>query len=491
MNNFFFPHIWRGDKNYYTKEIMEFPLGDMQLKLIQKKVLDNMENLIKGTFDYPDIIISQNTCDETIINNVMNELIENDGFSEYSFGVNLIDGNYSKVSIRKIPCCSENRYIEIYFQMIANYVMYVCKIIQQNIHRHKEHGYAFASGELAIIVDRLVYNLEKTVIVEYLYNVFNRYDEKYKEQQGMVEPPIRYDFDLLTRIIALAYELSFQKIENEEINVGFVFHDELDNLQNNCVKAIKLKEKIKLGDFKSIKHLLPISNGKNIFFNVTEGCITHIFITKNIVKEIYFKPLTNSKAFLDRPLIVSIQGSGKIIFLEGGNDKNKVLLEIANGRPKIRDIDFVQKHLLLHLESEIQTEKEKIKLFIDWVLSLAYQKHGASILIGNFDAKVKDKLIKQTTIEYPDEFLEDEKFYDLELLTSFIRPDGAVLFSRKLIPYYITTILPFTKVTKAPTGGARHNSSMNFTKENKCIGIVVSEDGPITLFKNGKKVITF
>jgi len=491
-----YSRTWRGSKHYYTDEIEDLGVGEAQQKLIQSKLLDRMEILIKETFDYPAVeILEKSVSSEHKNEQWHGQLQPFNDFSQYSFGITMIDQNKSyDVSIKKIPCRSENKYIEIFFQSIAYYIANIyCEIIRQNSSPKGEN--ITANKELAIIADNLLYNLDRAIIIEYLYKVLNLCNEQYEERQELIEPPIRYDIDLLENILALAYELSCRKIENEEINIGFIFHNNVEELINNSVRAIKLKNEIKFGDFLSIKNVIPISNGQNIFFNVTNGIITHILITKHKLKEIYFQTMRDGKNFIGRPLIVSIQGPGKILFIEGGLQQNNLLLEITNGKLKIRDFNFVRNHLLSRLRKEINIDIVKLERFIDWILSLAYQKHGTSILIGNFKLPIENKLVKFTPVECPIDFLLSENDengrYDLELLSNIIKPDGAILFGKDLRLHYISTILPFAKTSGTSSGGARHNSVKNFTSSNKCFGIVVSEDGPITLFKNGKIIIAF
>ncbi|RYE12883.1 MAG: hypothetical protein EOP34_09950, partial [Rickettsiales bacterium] len=258
-------------------------------------------------------------------------------------------------------------------------------------------------------------------------------------------------------------------------------------------QRIKFKKSIKYGDFGSLKNYLEISNGRNTFFNVTDDVITHMFITKDPVNEISLTPIKESKTFFNRPLIVSIQGNGKIYFIEGGLDTNKVVLQINNSRPIIRDNQFIKNRIQKSLRDFSTATPDQVDFFSKWIMSLSLKKHGTSLIFCELNASTINSFIKATEISIENQYLANEQDYttDLVLLDSIINPDGAVIFDKNLIPNFISTILPIGNSTGSSQGGSRHNSVKNYTKSYQCLGIVISEDGPITIFKNGEQLIKF
>lgn len=164
-----------------------------------------------------------------------------------------------------------------------------------------------------------------------------------------------------------------------------------------------------------------------------------------------------------------------------------------NSKIIIRDNSFIKNYLNECLKSFLDVPEGKIELFSKWVMSLSQKKHGTSLIFCDLDNNSESKLVKTVKIT-----LEKAKFiekpnlrYDLTLLDYIVNPDGAVIFNNKLVPTHISTILPIGKSNQSASGGARHNSVANFTKKMKCLGIVVSEDGPISIFKSGKRLIKF
>ncbi len=78
----------------------------------------------------------------------------------------------------------------------------------------------------------------------------------------------------------------------------------------------------------------------------------------------------------------------------------------------------------------------------------------------------------------------------LEMLDRLSQTDGALFIDRNLVPKFAGVILPMTRNENPNDGGARHNSAKSFSKNHNCLGLVVSHDGPITVFKNGDTVCT-
>ncbi len=287
--------------------------------------------------------------------------------------------------------------------------------------------------------------------------------------------------------------MSTKKVENKEIYCGFIFHDAMNDVSPNSVRSIKFKKQFDFGDFGQLKNYLEISNGQNIFFNVTKDKITHLFITREKVNEIFLNPMSSGKQFQNRPLILSIQGNGKIHFLEGRSDQNKMILQIINSKPVIRDNNFIQKFIFESLKSYATVNDEQVEIFSKWVMGLSQKKHGTSLIFKVITESIEKKLVKTIAVNFENNnFLNHNNLrHDLSLLDSIVNPDGAVVFGKNLIPSNISTILPIGKSSLGTSGGARHNSVSNFTKEFSCLGIVISEDGPITIFENGIKKIKF
>jgi DNA integrity scanning protein DisA with diadenylate cyclase activity len=137
---------------------------------------------------------------------------------------------------------------------------------------------------------------------------------------------------------------------------------------------------------------------------------------------------------------------------------------------------------------------DKTDNFIRWILSLGPKRKGTSIIVSR---KSLVKILEEFAVTYfriqysESDFLandEDQKF-DFNLLDHFTLIDGGIVLNENLVPIYIGTIVPNRRGSISEGLGARHNSIMSFTSHNDCLGIVISEDGPITIYEQGKQLL--
>jgi DNA integrity scanning protein DisA with diadenylate cyclase activity len=494
MDNSFFPRTWRGKEVETSEEEKKLPLGEYNLIRIERKFEYIISNFIKNIFNYEKIDVSLIKNEPQSINRTQyfnGKLISENGHTKYKFATQLFNNQFYEFTVSNIPATTESRHIQIFFRVLMQYLGYFYQSIQDSL--PVEKGILKASPSFVAKSEIWLYNIERTIITEYIYNLFNTFNENYSNEFKLAPNPNRYNLDLVNKIIDFAYELSTKKIENKEIYCGFIFHDNTNDVISNSVTSIELKKQFDFGDFGQLKNYLEISNGQNIFFNVSNDKVTHIFITREKVNEIFLNPLSNSKTFQKRPLILSIQGVGKIHFLEGRTDNNKTILQIVNSKPIIRDNNFIRKFIFDVLKKYAIISENQIEVFSKWVMSLSQKKHGTSLIFKEIKELDEKKLVKTVAVTFENSnFLNQENLrHDISLLDSIINPDGAVIFGKDLIPTHISTILPIGQLTIGSSGGARHNSVSNFTKKFHCIGFVISEDGPITIFKNGNKLIKF
>jgi hypothetical protein len=494
MDNSFFPRTWRSKAVKTSKEELQLPIGQYDLLRIERKFVEVITNFIRGIFNYEKIKVVLNKTEsksKNVTGYSAGNLESAHGHTKFHFATKVFNEKFYKFSVTNIPATTDSRHIQIFFRVLMQYISYFYESIQNDM--PIKNGHLKASPSFVAKSDIWLYNIERTIIVEYIYNLFNTYDEDYSNNFKLAPNPIRFDLDTVNSILDFAFELSTKKVENKEIYCGFVFHDKANEVRPNSVRSIKFQNQFDFGDFGQLKNYLEVSNGQNIFFNVTKDKVTHLFITRDKLNEIYFNPIGDGKTFQNRPLILSIQGNGKIHFLEGRSDHNKIILQIINSKPVIRDNRFIQQFIYDNLKKFSTANDEQVVVFSKWIMSLSQKKHGTSLIFNNVTKSVDEKLVKSVKISFEDNvFLEHQNLrHDLSLLDSIINPDGAVVFGKNLIPSHISTILPIGQSATGTSGGARHNSVLNFTRVFKCLGIVISEDGPITIFKDGKKLIKF
>lgn len=484
---------WRSNEVKTTEEEKQLPLEDYDLLRVERKFIEVITNFVKGIFNYEKIeisLIKKETQENNESGYSFGSLESENDHSKYQFVAKLFNDRFYEFTVKNIPAIKSSRHIQIFFRVLMQYLNYFYMGIQSEF---PLVGTLEASQTFLAKSDIWLYNIERTIIIEYIYNLFNTLHEGHTNEFKWAPKPIRYNLDLISKILDFSNELSTKKVENKEIYCGFVFHDKENVFYPNSVRSIKFKKRFSFGDFGLLKNYLEVSNGQNIFFNVKKGKITHLFITRENFNENYFNPNNLSKPFKNSPLVLSIRGTGKIYFLEGTSDLNRITLQIINSKPIIRDNTFIKQFISSVLKKFAIVQEEQLEVFSKWVMSLSQKKRGTSLLFKKVTKKIEKKLVKTVAISFEDSsFLGNENLrYDLSLLDSMVKPDGAVFFGQDLIPSHISTILPIGSTPFRTSGGARHNATANFTKEFKCIGIVISEDGPTTLFRNGKKLIKF
>jgi len=496
MENAFFPITWRGKTIAHTEEEGKLPIGQFSLLRIERKLEFVIKEFIRKIFNYDKIQVTLKKRDRyednaNIISYSSGQLSEEDEHTKFYFAARLIDDRFYEFTISNIPVTTDSRHIKIFFNSLEKYLSNFANIIKKNM--PSDGGRIIASADFMQVCEIWMYNIERTVILEYIYELFNHYNENYTNENSLTPKYLRYDIDYLNLIIDFAFELSTKKVENKEVYCGFIFHTSIEEVQANSILSIKFDKEFDFGDFSQLKNYIEISNGQNIFFNVTEGKISHLLITKEKLNEVTINPIGNGKTFQKRPLILSIQGNGKIYLLEGRSEQNKVILQIFDSRPIIRDNSFIENFIFSELGQWSFIEDEKLKVFSKWIMSLSQKKHGTSLIFKNLMLEDEEVLVKtvKITIAKNNFLASNDLRADLSLLDTIINPDGAVVFNSELIPTHISTILPIATSTLGAGGGARHNSILSFTEEFDCLGIVISEDGPITIFKKGLKIIKF
>ena len=153
-----------------------------------------------------------------------------------------------------------------------------------------------------------------------------------------------------------------------------------------------------------------------------------------------------------------------------------------------------------HLEESIArlAEEKRIDLkLLTRVLRCAFQMSeenlGAIILVGDSEEILKRSdppgiAAFATLLSTP-----IEKMSDRELI-NFAKQDGATVIdtNQGLFRGCMVLLRPEAN-TKADVGigkGARHSSAAKMSAEAKCLAVTVSQDGPITLYDSGKRILS-
>jgi DNA integrity scanning protein DisA with diadenylate cyclase activity len=353
-----------------------------------------------------------------------------------------------------------------------------------------DQGELKGSYSLMRIADAFLIGLKATVTLEYLYRMLNFQEIQWGNGVSSQQNENKYNLTLLQEAYNFALELAYRKIENSHIETGFIFHQSLDQINCNSIESIELIPPIPFGDFRKIKKVLPVTNGRDIFLNVTDSKVTHLLLTKRPVAEISLDNISDGKTFQMAPLILSIQSSGRIVFLIGDTKKNRTILQVINGKPQFFDYHSVKTRISQLLLS-VLNDNSQCSFLSGWLVSRISRRKGTTIVIGNFSIeKLKDELVSFGEVKGSKSLLKDSD-PNRKLLNAFTRPDGALIFNLAGELLFFGAILPFRKGTKEHLGGgARHHSALIFTETHKCTAIAISEDGAITIFQNGQIALT-
>ena len=490
--NFLIPDpIWRWDNftHKYDNEI----LGRGQYLLIRDKLIMTAQHFVKQVFSHEQTVLTAPRKRKARRNESKDKQgwLERDGiYCRYIFKVGLGDHIYT-FTVKNIPVSSDTEKVKVFFESLLDYISSAYISVEANLSYHKD-GHLLASHKLMRLADAFLMSFQKSIMLEYLYSILNYDLLPISSNASLLKDANRYNLQLLETIYDFGMEISSRRIENKDIYTGFIFHSSEVELLSNSIKCIRLSDAPEFGSFQNLKSLISASNGRNVFFNVTGNRVTHLFVTRENVTEIAMEPFVGGKTFTGKPLILSIQGNGKVLFLQGDVEQNRILFQITNSRVNIKDYRFIENYLDKFFKDVFIYSDLPCSHFVKWLLKFSSKKKGTTVIIGNFNkSDLKYKLVSYNDISIDSSLVFSDDRYSLELLDSISNPDGALIFDEMGILLFMSAILPFSKGKKIAGGGARHQSTINFTRSNRCIGITVSEDGGITIFNKGKIEIRF
>jgi len=127
-----------------------------------------------------------------------------------------------------------------------------------------------------------------------------------------------------------------------------------------------------------------------------------------------------------------------------------------------------------------------------WLVSRSLRKHGTTVFILDTTDNFREQVVKAIPLDTTKWAIGGSKKEDLvaaDFLGTLSSTDGALVIGKDLAPFYAGVILPTSPtVDGAAPGGARHNSAKNFSKQFNCLGVVISDDGPMTVFDKGQEI---
>jgi DNA integrity scanning protein DisA with diadenylate cyclase activity len=123
---------------------------------------------------------------------------------------------------------------------------------------------------------------------------------------------------------------------------------------------------------------------------------------------------------------------------------------------------------------------------------MSEQNLGAIFVIGDTDRILKHADVSEISAFAAITSIELNQLSDQEII-NFARQDGATVIDHHGRFQACMVLLRPHAETKAEVGpgkGARHSSAAKMSAEVNCIAITVSQDGPITVYHAGKRLLS-
>lgn len=499
MENSFIPGTWRwGD---IPNRLLHLGIGSAQYQMIRETLIEESVKLIYDVFPRSNIRVDHSISEPNFLrtntSTPRNEVasipisgaaprLEHDGSAaRFSFEIALFNQYWCKFEVTKIPAKVDNRQIRLFFGALSN----VVRIYANAINRgpgSRENGSRHASRELMYLSDYCYLSLRKAVICEYLFCALNWADENYNIEYSFAPKGCHLSLSLIEKAYNFATELLSRTIENRPIQTGIAFHQKVGDLKKNCAQLFHLKQSVPFGDFDRSKHLLEMANGDNTWLNVSKGHLAHLFALNKSISDRWLDRNDKSDRICGRPFFLAIRGPRNALFIDGLEFEPKVLLQIQAGQPVIQDDEYVR-DILKNLLVDYGVKNMAAKRLVPWLVSLSRRRHGTTVFIMDPPEDLDKLVVKAVSLSARKWHISDERSV-LSFLNTLSNTDGALILDNKLTPKYSGVITPIKPSSTNSQGGSRHNSARCFTEEYRCLGIVVSDDGPISVFNNGEKV---
>jgi hypothetical protein len=495
MENSFFPTTWHWGE--IPKDLLTMPLGALQYRMVRETLVEECCRLIRDVVPGADVrvvpskkrAIKSREGPTKCLGSADGSLQRDETHSTFSFQTALFDNDWYSFEVTRIPASFENSHIALFFQVLCE-VMRVYGSTILRARKLRDNGSLFFSHELMHLSDSFFIALKKTVLLSYLYQALNHAGADYRIPYTVTPKRPRLLLELIARAYDFSIELQAHTIEGRVIHTGFALGQKTSDLKKNASQIFAIKEPIRWDDFGSIKSLLAMVNGEDSWLNVSDGLITHIFSSRENIHRRCIESTESRIRFHGRPFFVSIKGPRHAVFIDAQKDRPKVLLEIQDGKPILRDHGFALKRLTEEF-MRLGLPTYHAGLLSEWLVSRSLAKHGTSVFILDTTEDFQRQVVKAVPLDPVKWKIGRSKKKDLAamgFLDALSSTDGALVIGTDFVPRYSGVILPMSPSEEgAASGGARHSSTRNFSKEFSCLGVVVSDDGPVTVFDKGQK----
>jgi hypothetical protein len=153
--------------------------------------------------------------------------------------------------------------------------------------------------------------------------------------------------------------------------------------------------------------------------------------------------------------------------------------QIRNGAFVLSNRVAVEESLAAVLTTAIDPDcRHRLPSFVRHLVTRADAGHGAGVVVGDSRTTRKgSRLTRPLHIDDNPDWLQ------------FLNPDGAVLVNRRLKLVRYGVMLPQPRQKRLPTHGTRHNALAAASSRGACVSIAISDDGILSVFRNGESVL--
>ncbi|MDM8527287.1 AMP-binding protein [Anaerolineales bacterium HSG24] len=171
--------------------------------------------------------------------------------------------------------------------------------------------------------------------------------------------------------------------------------------------------------------------------------------------------------------------------------KGQLMGRYANGDWSPENTEQVEE-MIIYLAKERAYDIDLMRRILRCAFRMSEENLGAIFLVGD-----ADKILKNSDSSEINSFAsiisnQLNQLSDQELI-NFAKQDGATVIDRRGEFRGCMVLLRPDAETHAEIGpgkGARHSSAAKMSAETECLAITVSQDGPITLYDNGNKILS-
>lgn len=264
----------------------------------------------------------------------------------------------------------------------------------------------------------------------------------------------------LNRISCTPYESSYAK------GRLFVISDST-NIDENIKFSVRFKQRILLKDYKAARKVLQMSKGD------------YILITDS--KYIY--GISNQNDINKGHLSARIKFNGHYSYSIISN--NDEILNFEYGYPVNKENQLNKERFENSIKSTFESIKDSSINRLFKICEKSIEQSKGTMIVISDNARLESRRLEIQSL------LIEEKYIETEIISNISSIDGCILVDENAICYAVGVILDGkSNGIGNSTRGARYNSAIKYIDEqnnifnNKCIAIIISEDGMIDIVDN-------